>query len=49
VGALTSGLIANKSLYDAEYALIRPDQHAAWRGNELPPDFGGLIGRASGC
>ena len=25
-----------RSLYGARYALIRPDQHVAWRGNELP-------------
>lgn len=24
------------ALYQARYALIRPDQHVAWRGNELP-------------
>lgn len=24
------------TLYNAKYALIRPDQHVAWRGNKLP-------------
>jgi 2-polyprenyl-6-methoxyphenol hydroxylase-like FAD-dependent oxidoreductase len=24
-----------RDLYEADYALIRPDQHVAWRGNEL--------------
>lgn len=40
-------------LYGARYALIRPDQHVAWRGDELPRDpkqllwtvTGGALGR----
>jgi hypothetical protein len=30
-------------LYGARYALIRPDQHVAWRGDELPADLGSLL------
>jgi hypothetical protein len=37
-----------RELYGAKYALIRPDQHVAWRGDALPADFGRLLGRASG-
>jgi len=36
------------ALYGAKHALIRPDQHVAWRGNELPADFGSLLRRVSG-
>jgi hypothetical protein len=27
-----------RGLYGARYALIRPDQHVAWRGDSLPSD-----------
>jgi hypothetical protein len=30
-------------LYQARFALIRPDQHVAWRGESLPDDLGGLL------
>ncbi len=29
--------------YAAGYALIRPDQHVAWRGNTLPTDFAQVL------
>ncbi len=35
-------------LYGAKYALIRPDQHVAWRGNALPADPAALLKRISG-
>ena len=28
-----------RRLYDADLVLVRPDQHVAWRGNDLPADF----------
>lgn len=40
-------------LYQARYALIRPDQHVAWRGSEWPAQPAGLlnriVGRESSC
>lgn len=34
-----------RSSYGADYALIRPDQHVAWRGDSLPEDMGSLFDR----
>lgn len=34
--------------YGANFALIRPDQHVAWRGDVLPEDFGALLEQISG-
>ncbi|HEY7658399.1 MAG TPA: FAD-dependent monooxygenase [Burkholderiales bacterium] len=34
--------------YQARLALVRPDQHVAWRGNQLPQDCLDLIDRARG-
>ena len=28
-----------RRLYDVDLVLVRPDQHIAWRGNDLPADF----------
>jgi 2-polyprenyl-6-methoxyphenol hydroxylase-like FAD-dependent oxidoreductase len=36
------------SLYEARLALIRPDQHVAWRGNAAPPDITRLFNRLTG-
>ena len=37
-----------RDLYQARYALIRPDQHVAWRGDALSSDiFDRITGRAS--
>ena len=36
-------------LYEAGMALVRPDQHVAWRGDRLPDDARGLLGRVSGA
>ena len=35
-------------LYGARYALIRPDQHVAWRGDSVPGDAGALLRRVTG-
>jgi len=35
--------------YGATLALIRPDQHVAWRGFELPEDLFGLLDRVRGA
>ena len=34
--------------YEARFALIRPDQHVAWRGDEVPPRPDELIARVTG-
>ncbi len=34
--------------YAARFALIRPDQHVAWRGDSLPADCLDLLGRVTG-
>ena len=36
------------SRYEARFALIRPDQHVAWRGSQLPNNAGPLLDRLSG-
>jgi Aromatic-ring hydroxylase, C-terminal len=35
-------------LYEANFALIRPDQHVAWRGDRLPEDCDALWARVTG-
>ena len=35
-------------LYQRKLALIRPDQHIAWRGDELPHDVDALIATVVG-
>lgn len=35
-------------LYQARFALIRPDQHVAWRGDTLPSDPASLLDRITG-
>jgi 2-polyprenyl-6-methoxyphenol hydroxylase-like FAD-dependent oxidoreductase len=37
-----------RELYARDLALIRPDQHVAWRGNAIPSDVDGLLARLSG-
>lgn len=37
-----------RDLYACDFALVRPDQHVAWRGNRIPEDCDGLIGRVTG-
>jgi 2-polyprenyl-6-methoxyphenol hydroxylase-like FAD-dependent oxidoreductase len=36
-------------LYQARYAIIRPDQHVAWRGNHFPNDLSELLQHISGA
>jgi 2-polyprenyl-6-methoxyphenol hydroxylase-like FAD-dependent oxidoreductase len=36
-------------LYHARYALIRPDQHVAWRGDRIPADAGAIVDRVRGA
>jgi len=38
----------SESLYPSKLVLSRPDQHVAWRGDELPGDSLGLIDRVRG-
>lgn len=37
-----------RDLYAADLALIRPDQHVAWRGDRLPADCAEVLARATG-
>jgi len=37
-----------RELYECDLALIRPDQHVAWRGSALPDDCGALLARVTG-
>jgi 2-polyprenyl-6-methoxyphenol hydroxylase-like FAD-dependent oxidoreductase len=37
-----------RDLYEADLALIRPDQHVAWRGNRLPDDCDALVAHVTG-
>ncbi len=37
-----------RELYGADLALIRPDQHVAWRGDRLPDDADALLARLTG-
>jgi hypothetical protein len=48
---LTSFIVGDRrfeGLYEAPLALVRPDQHIAWRGSALPADVGALLDRISG-
>lgn len=37
-----------RDLYGCDLALIRPDQHVAWRGNQVPADSDRLFGQLTG-
>jgi 2-polyprenyl-6-methoxyphenol hydroxylase-like FAD-dependent oxidoreductase len=37
-----------RHIYQYDLILVRPDLHVVWRGNELPPDAGGLAMLATG-
>lgn len=37
-----------RDVYEADFALVRPDQIVAWRGNRAPGDPGALLARVSG-
>lgn len=45
---LTLGDARLRSRYEARFALIRPDQHVAWRGNEIPADIHDLLDHITG-
>ena len=34
--------------YQANFALIRPDQHVVWRGDEIPEDFSSVLPTVTG-
>jgi len=38
-----------RQLYDSDLVLVRPDQHVAWRGNNLPPDPNALVAQVVGA
>jgi 2-polyprenyl-6-methoxyphenol hydroxylase-like FAD-dependent oxidoreductase len=38
-----------RELYERDYALVRPDQHVAWRGNRVPGDADRLLDRVTGA
>ena len=40
--------IALRDLYRARYALIRADQHVAWRGDEVPGDLAKVLRQVTG-
>ena len=37
-----------RELYERDYALVRPDQHVAWRGNRLPEHSPSLFDQVTG-
>lgn len=37
-----------RDLYEGDLALVRPDQHVAWRGDRLPEDCPALLARVTG-
>jgi len=37
-----------RGLYQQDLVLLRPDQHACWRGNGLPDDVSAVLSRVSG-
>ena len=37
-----------RALYERDLALIRPDQHVAWRGDAVPDDADALLARVTG-
>jgi 2-polyprenyl-6-methoxyphenol hydroxylase-like FAD-dependent oxidoreductase len=45
---LSPGDVRLRERYQAHFALIRPDQHVAWRGDVLPADLHNLINRVTG-
>jgi 2-polyprenyl-6-methoxyphenol hydroxylase-like FAD-dependent oxidoreductase len=45
---LAPGNARLRQRYEARFALIRPDQHVAWRGDEIPSDCDALIARVTG-
>ena len=37
-----------RDLYERDIAVVRPDQHVAWRGNSDPPDPDRVVARLVG-
>jgi 2-polyprenyl-6-methoxyphenol hydroxylase-like FAD-dependent oxidoreductase len=37
-----------REFYGRDFALIRPDQHVAWRGDHLPADCEAMLGKVTG-
>jgi hypothetical protein len=37
-----------QAVYGVDLLLLRPDLHVSWRGNVLPDDLAGLVGRITG-
>lgn len=48
LNVVTVDRIEARDLYGCDLALIRPDQHVAWRGNALPEDSDDLLARVTG-
>jgi hypothetical protein len=40
---------AARDLYGRDLAIVRPDQHVAWRGNSDPPDATSLVAQLIGA
>jgi hypothetical protein len=38
-----------RDLYQADFVLVRPDHHVAWRGNAMPDDPGALLSKVTGA
>jgi 2-polyprenyl-6-methoxyphenol hydroxylase-like FAD-dependent oxidoreductase len=38
-----------RTRYETRFALIRPDQHVAWRGDEIPADCDALLAQVTGA
>jgi hypothetical protein len=37
-----------RELYGRDYAVVRPDQHVAWRGDRVPDEADDLLDRLTG-
>jgi 2-polyprenyl-6-methoxyphenol hydroxylase-like FAD-dependent oxidoreductase len=37
-----------RTIFARNFLLVRPDQHVAWRGDTLPPDFAALLSHVTG-
>jgi len=46
---LAPRLAGLRDLYETSRALVRPDQHVAWRGDGIPADVSALLDRICGC
>ncbi len=38
-----------RSAWERDLVLVRPDQHVAWRGNDVPDDWDAVLDRVRGC